>query len=390
MAERHDLIISGGGPVGLTLALGAARLGRSVLVLEQAPPQQGGGSFDGRMLALNRASRAVLERVGAWDALIPQLTAIEHVHVSQRGHFGVMTFHAAEQGVDALGWSVPGRALGLTLRRLAQETPGITLRQPARLEDFRLTAEGVDVRFHAGEAEEQAFGRLLVGADGTRSRVREVLGWPLEEKDYGAWAVIAQVETYHAHEGWAFERFTPDGPVALLPWRTRHHKAVMVVPDGEIDRIMALDDREWLAAFEEKMGPRFGGFATTSPRLRYPLRETYVQRVAEDRVVLLGNASHTQHPVAAQGLNLGLRDVADYLDGLAQDEALADPAWLGDYERRRQQDHRAVMGATDSLIALFQLPQPLAGHLRGAGLLGLQLAAPLKRRMAGFFMGERT
>ncbi|WP_294947558.1 FAD-dependent monooxygenase [Sulfurivirga sp.] len=390
MAERYDLIISGGGPVGLTLALGAARQGRSVLVLEQAPPEQGGESFDGRMLALNRASRAVLQRVGAWEALAPQLTAIEHVHVSQRGHFGVVTLHAGEQGVDALGWSVLGRDLGLTLQRLVQETPNITLRQPARLTDFRQTAEGVEVRFQGGEAEAQAHGRLLVGADGTRSRVREVLGWPLEEKDYGAWAVIAQVETHHPHDGWAFERFTPDGPVALLPWRTRQHKAVMVVPDREIDRIMGLDDSGWLAAFEAKMGPRFGGFAATSPRLRYPLKESYVQRVAEGRVALLGNASHTQHPVAAQGLNLGLRDVADYLDGLALEDALEDPAWLSDYEQRRRQDHRAVMGATDSLIALFQLPQPLAGHLRGAGLLGLQLAAPLKRRLAGFFMGERT
>ena len=387
---KVDLIIAGGGPVGLTLALGAARQGLRVALIERTPPlKQAGeqGSFDGRMLALNLGSQQLLQSLGIWPALAPVATPIRHVHVSQQGHLGVTTLHADQLGVPALGYSVLGYDLGRVLQQLAEAEPRIQLFQPARLMDFEQRDGGVEVQVQSDQGALRLTGRLLVGADGTQSTVRQILGWPLQEKDYGSHAMLAQVESWYPHKGWSFERFTPEGPVALLPFGTHRHKAVYVCPNDQLDRLMAQDDAAWLAAFTRKMGARFGGFRTTSPRLAYPLKEAYVPHVAEGRVALLGNASHTQHPVAAQGLNLGLRDVADYLEGLDTPQALDQPEWLVDFEIRRQRDHRAVMGMTDSLVTLFQLSQPLAGHLRGLGLMALEVMAPLKRRLAHFSMG---
>lgn len=383
LKPHYDLLISGGGPVGLTLALGASQLGLEVLVVEKSvETHTPAPSFDGRMLALNKSSMQLFEQVELYPRLAPKLTPIQHVHVSQQGYLGVTTLHAEEQGVEALGYSVLGRDLGEALASAVQQHGRITLLRPAEISAF--TQDDTQVSVHIGE--QTVSTALLVGADGTASTVRQQLGWPLEAKAYGSYAILAQVETYLPHENWAYERFTVEGPVALLPHQTHHHKAVMVVPAEQKEDILALSDQAYLAAFTDKMGPRCGGFKAASPRLAYPLQEAYVPRVAEGRVAIMGNASHTQHPVAAQGLNLGLRDVADYLAYLKQPQALSMPTWLQGYEVKRQRDHQAVMGMTDSLIALFQLPQPLAGHLRGVGLMGLELLPRLKRRLARFGM----
>ena len=379
-----ELIVVGGGPVGLALAIGAQREGvRTVVIERSAPRQTEGTAFDGRMLALNLASQQLLARIGVWDALAPHTTPIEHVHVSQQGHFGLTLMHAEEMGVPALGYSVLGADLGAVLWQVA-ERAGVQSLRPAQVVDVAVTDTGVAVQLQDGA---RLQGELLAGADGTYSRVREAMGWPLQEKDYGAHAVLAQVRTRQPHRGWSFERFTPTGPVALLPHRTHHHKAVYVCPNEELDRVMALDDHGWLDAFTAKMGPRLGGFDAVSPRLAYPLKEAYVPRVADGRVALLGNASHTQHPVAAQGLNLGLRDVADYLDALQQRDAWGSESWAKAYEQRRQRDHQAVMRMTDSLVTVFQCRLPAAGHLRGAGLVATQLLPVLKKRLARFSMG---
>jgi 2-octaprenyl-6-methoxyphenol hydroxylase len=376
--------------VGLTLALGAARLGLEVAVIERAPALDEGaeqGSFDGRMLALNLGSQQLLQSVGVWSALAPVSCAIRHVHITQKNHLGITTVHADQLGVPALGYSVLGRDLGRVLQQLAQAEPSIRLLQPARLSGFEQGDQGVEAQVQSEAGQQRLYGRLLVGADGTDSTVRHLLGWPIDQKDYGSYAILAQVESWYPHQGWSFERFTPQGPVALLPFGTHQHKAVYVCPADQRDELMALDDQQWLAAFTRKMGPRFGGFHTTSLRLAYPLKEAYVPRVAQGRVALLGNASHTQHPVAAQGLNLGLRDVADYLSGLETPQALAQPDWLEAFEAKRKADHKAVMGMTDTLVNLFQLPQPLVGHLRGMGLMALEMMPSLKRRLAHFSMG---
>ncbi len=389
--EQVDAVIAGGGPVGLTLALGLAQQGCRVTVLEKVEPKPGAlNSFDGRVLALSEGSRLILQQLGVWTALLSHLTPIKHIHVSQQGYLGLTLIHAHEMNVMALGYSIRAEALGAVLWQAVRAQVNIDIRCPARLLGFVQNEETVLVDFEQQGQRAQLQAKLILGADGTDSQVRQSLNWPLVQKSYRAWAILAQVDTYEPHEHWAFERFTSQGPVALLPLSTHSHKLVYVAPEAEYEDLLAMSDVDFVAAFTRKMGARFGGFHQLSARVAYPLTETYVERVAEGRAVLLGNASHTQHPVAAQGLNLGLRDVASLLAGL-QNHGLNDVGWLVQYERERQQDHRQVMGLTDGLIRVFEHPSPLVGHLRGVAMMALQAMPGLKRRLAHFSMrGAQT
>jgi 2-octaprenyl-6-methoxyphenol hydroxylase len=381
-------IIVGGGPVGLCLALGLAQLGGQVKLIEAIEPKpQAPNSFDGRVLALSEGSKRILDQLGVWVRLEPFTTPIAHVHVSQQGYLGLTLIHADELDVPALGYSIRASDLGQQLWQAVYEQPAIKCLCPAKLLDFQQDDLGVTVQIDYEGQSQTLRTDCLVGADGTHSQVRKTLGLALQQNDYQAWAILAQVETEKPHQGWAFERFTSDGPVALLPLKTHSHKLVYVTPDEGYADLMALSDAEFIQAFEQKMGARFGRYHSISPRVGYPLQETYVNKVVQGRVVLMGNASHTQHPVAAQGLNLGLRDVEDFFSGLSAGLVnLVNPQRLADYERQRQQDHRKVMGLTDGLIRVFEHPSPLVGHARGLAMMALQLMPKLKRRLAKFSM----
>lgn len=405
MQKNSDTIIVGGGPVGLMLALGLSQQGFHVQLLEAQPPSENfdeiskASAFDGRVLALSFGSIEVLQSLGIWQALKPFATAIEHVHVSQKGYLGITTIHAQEMGVNALGFSVQGRDLGRVLWQAVQGQSGIEVLAPAKLLDFNedeSQAYPVIAQVEQNDERIELQAKLIVGADGTNSMVRQTLGLALQEKSYGAYAVLAQIETEQHPYGWSYERFTVDGPVALLPMQGHQHKAVMVVPKDQLDEVMALDDKSYLQRFATKMGERLGAFIATSPRLAYPLKETYVENFTQGRALLLGNAAHTQHPVAAQGLNLGIRDINVLLQqiehlNLPSEQAItrvATPEFLQHYAELRQPDHQKVMGMTDSLIDLFQHKSPMVGHLRGLGLMALQALPMAKRRFSRFAMGK--
>lgn len=386
-----EVLIAGGGPVGLMLALGLAQKGIAVVMAEPLPlaatPEEARNAFDGRVLALSYGSRKILERLGVWEALRPLVTPIEHVHVSQKGYLGLTLLHAEEVGVPALGYSVQSNDLGKVLWQAVQACNAIKVLCPARLVDFSQDEQRVLATVQAADKTLTVQSRLIVGADGTESQVRKVLGLEMQQKSYHAFGVIAQMTTREHPQGWSFERFTEEGPVALLPMQGHRHKAVLVCPEEALDAVMALDDAAFMALFASKMGERLGGFCGVSARVAYPLKETYVPQMTQGRALLMGNASHTQHPVAAQGLNLGIRDIDAFLQGL---HAMQDPGertFLEAYAKARAEDHENVMGMTDSLIQVFQHTSPLVGHLRGIGLMALQAMPNLRRRFARFAMG---
>lgn len=383
-----DLVIAGGGPVGLTLALGMAQRGAKVDLIEVIAPESGQpNSFDGRVLALSEGSRLILQDLDVWADLQAYVTEIHHVHVSQKGYLGLTLMHSDEMDVPALGYSIRASDLGRVLWQKVQANKAIQLYCPAKLLSFKQQADGVQVSLQQGEQVIERRARLVVGADGTDSQVRQTMGFALQQKNYGAWAILAQVDTEKPHQNWAFERFTSEGPVALLPLNTASHKLVYVASESNYQTLLNLPDAEFIQAFSQKMGERFGAYQNISPRVAYPLKETYVKGVVKGHAVLMGNASHTQHPVAAQGLNLGLRDVEDFLKGLQPGLVnLTDPAFLAHYEQQRQQDHQKVMGLTDSLIRIFEHPSPLVGHARGLAMMTLQALPKLKRRLARFSM----
>ena len=404
-----DVFIAGGGPVGLMLAIGLSQQGKKVVLAERYLPEESElsevkNSFDGRVLAISKGSQVFLQNIGVWSDLQKFTTPIEHVHVSQKGYMGITTLHAEEVDVDALGFSVQSSDLGAVLWTWAKTSKNITLLCPAVLENFVQTHESVEITVKINSEQEHqndnqkdkeshdsqiVSAQVIIGADGTQSKVREILGLAIEEKSYDAFGILAQIETEQHPQGWAYERFTKDGPVALLPMHGHAHKAVLVCPKDQVDHIMGLDDENYLALFASKMGERLGRFVKVSLRIAYPLKETYVPQMTKGRAVLMGNASHTQHPVAAQGLNLGIRDIEVFLKGSLQQTDLGDQTWLNEYASQREVDHQKVMGLTDGLIQIFQHSSPVVGHLRGVGLMAMQAMPGLKRRFSKFAMRGR-
>ena len=397
-----DVVISGGGPVGLMLAVGLSHQGYKVVLAEAYEPTENApNSFDGRVLALSHGSMRVLQRLNIWSDLVPYVTEIHHVHVSQKGYLGVTKLHADEVGVPALGYSIQSSDLGRVLWQHVRQNDAVQVLCPARVVDFEELDDQVVAQIDVTSEDDESVhfevsASLIVGADGTDSQVRKILHLPLEEKSYDAFGVIAQIETEMHPENWSYERFTEEGPVALLPMQGHFHKAVLVCPQDEVESVKQLNDAEFIELFASKMGERLGEFTSVSPRVAYPLKETYVTTMAKGRAVLMGNASHTQHPVAAQGLNLGIRDIEVFLDMLkkAADEQSTDEMdesqFLQAYAEARKPDHEKVMGLTDGLIQIFQHQSPIVGHLRGVGLMALQAMPSLKRRFSKFAMGGQS
>ena len=392
---NSDAVISGGGPVGLMLALGFAQQDFQVVLAEAfLPSEDAPNSFDGRVLALSHGSMLVLKKLNLWCDLIEYVTEIHHVHVSQKGYLGLTKLHAEEVDVPALGYSIQSSDLGKVLWQHVQQNQQIQVLCPARLVTFEEQGSVIQAEIMM-ESESTGVprksyhvkARLIVGADGTGSKVRKILNLPIEEKSYQAFGVIAQIETEMHPQGWSFERFTENGPVALLPMKGRFHKAVMVCPEDEIELVKALDDAGYIKLFASKMGERLGQFKQVSPRVIYPLKETYVPQMSKGRALLMGNASHTQHPVAAQGLNLGIRDIEVFLEMASLKDDIGAPEFLEEYALVRKSDHEKVMGMTDGLIQIFQHHSPVVGHLRGIGLMAMQAMPTLKRRFSRFAMG---
>jgi 2-octaprenyl-6-methoxyphenol hydroxylase len=395
-----DVFISGGGPVGLMLAIGLAKQGRQVVVAEQFAPIAESdsldlvkNSFDGRVLAISKGSQQFLDKVGIWQAMAEFVTPIEHVHVSQKGYMGITILHSDEVGVDALGYSIQASNLGKALWKQANSEDNIQILCPAVLDSFEESENRVKAQItNSDESTNSCIevdAGLIVGADGTQSQVRKVLGLPIEEKSYDAFGILAKIETEKHPQGWAYERFTEQGPVALLPTEGHTHKAVMVCPKEKVDSVMQLSDDDYISLFASKMGERMGRFTGISPRIAYPLKETYVPQMSKGRAVLMGNASHTQHPVAAQGLNLGIRDIQVFLEMGSKTDDLGDRQLLAEYVLSRESDHQKVMGLTDTLIQVFQHSSPIVGHLRGLGLMAMQAMPGLKRRFSKFAMQGR-
>jgi len=395
---KSDVVIAGGGPVGLMLALGLAQQGQTVVLVEAfLPVENAPNSFDGRVLALSYSSMLVLESLGVWQDLMPFVTDILHVHVSQKGYLGITTLHAEEVGVSALGYSVQSCDLGDVLWKHVKQSVQIQVLCPAKVVDFTEVDGGVQVQVEQTEDSEPVMltveAKLIVGADGTHSQVRKIAQLPMEEKSYQAFGVLAQIETEEHPNHWSYERFTEEGPVALLPMKGHAHKAVLVCPEQDVERIKALNDQDFIALFASKMGERLGAFTRVSPRVVYPLKETYVPQMAKGRALLMGNASHTQHPVAAQGLNLGIQDIEVFLNEVQKMAQASDthdigqPLFLAKYAELRKPAHEKVMGLTDGLIQIFQHRSPIVGHLRGLGLMAMQAMPSVKRRFARFAMG---
>ncbi len=381
--------------IGSALAIALAPLGLKVAVVEAvARGEAEQPSFDDRSTALSRSSRRMFEALGLWGQVEAASTPITSIHVSDRGRFGFAHIDAAEQGVDALGHVVINRVLGEVLREHLAAVNGLEWICPARVTGVDASPTGVVVEVAEEGGGRKLSCRLLVVADGANSAVRAMLGIDASRVDYGQTAIIGNVLPDVAPANRAFERFTDNGALALLPTKDRRAAFVWVLPTVEAARVHALPDGEVLARLQATFGYRLGRFAKIGGRAAYPLTLTRAARLTAPRAVLVGNAAHGLHPVAAQGFNLGMRDVAALCDVIAD----ARSAWpdldrigsgevLRQYADWRASDHRKVVWFTHGLVRLFGSRRPSLRLARNLGMLAFDLVPGVRGTFARHTMG---
>ena len=380
--------------VGASLACALGGTGLEVAVLEAVPlGARSQPSYDERVIALAWGTRLILEGMGVWESVARESAPIEQIHVSDRGRFGFARLDRRSEGVEALGYVAPARVLGAALHRHLGALDNLSLYCPAQVVGFRVAEDRVSLEAQIEGRPRLLQARLLVAADGGDSRIRQRLGFALREWSYGHTAVISTVTPDRAQPGQAFERFTDSGPLAMLPMTGGRYSTVWTVRDETAAHLLTQGDRDFLAGLQECFGYRLGRLQQLGRRVAYPLRLLQVKEPVRRRLVLIGNAAHTLHPVAGQGFNLGIRDAAalgDVLGAVAARGAdPGDPLNLRQYADWRRRDQRSVTLITDALARVFSNPLAPVRWARNLGLLGLDLAPGLKHLAARQFMGLR-
>jgi 2-octaprenyl-6-methoxyphenol hydroxylase len=389
----YDIVIAGGGMIGTSLALALSPLGLRVAVVEavaRSAEQQ--PSFDDRSTALSRSTQRMFEAMGLWPGIVAASTPIRTIHVSDKGRFGFSHIDAAEQKVEALGYVVINRVLGQILRQALDEQPGVELICPGRIVAVDPGAERAAVTIDEDGRVREVSCCLLVAADGANSAVRDMIGISATRVDYAQWAVIGNLLPECPPVNRAFERFTEDGPLAMLPVSDDRAAFVWMNNPDRANELLELSDAAFTAAIQEAFGHRLGRFSKVGKRAAYPLALTRANGLIARRSVVVGNAAHGLHPVAAQGFNLGMRDVAALCDCIADSLTDGNPdigaaSVLEGYAEWRRDDQRKLVRFTDSIVRLFGDARGPVRSLRNIGMLGFDLVPGVRRLFAKHTMG---
>ncbi|WGS86996.1 2-octaprenyl-6-methoxyphenyl hydroxylase [Methylomonas sp. UP202] len=392
MAHDYDLIIVGAGLAGNCLALALRNSGLKIALVEANSREQLRHSPAGdRALALAKGSVELLEQLGAWRGVAAKATAIADIHISDRGHFGKTRLSAAEQGVDALGYVIVARDIEQHAADLVEKTDTDCLYQ-TRVAGLMAGYDAVNVSLKQADGRSlNLSAQVLVGADGGNSTVRKLLEIPQQVSEYGQTALVTTVQSALPNRHVAFERFTEFGPLALLPVAAKQSAVVWTRSHEQAEALLAVNDREFLAELQNCFGYRLGELKLVAPRRAFPLSLIRADSMVADRTVIIGNAVHQLHPVAGQGFNLGIRDVA-LLAELLMDQHdrggdLGAASLLRDYSRQRRQDHDRTIGFTDTVVRLFSNNRLPVAALRNAGLAVLDHLPFAKSALAKHAMG---
>ena len=394
-APAHDLTIVGAGLVGASLACALDALGLNTLLIEaSAGGAQPAPSFDERNLALGRASMNALTALGVWRHIQTPPASIRRVHVSSRGDFGSVVLDASDYRLDAFGAVVIARELGAALEARLDELTHLRRLRPARVTALE-TGEGTTtLRVESPDGGVESIEtRLLVAADGSHSALRDALGIAALRHDYRQQLFVASAMVEREHEGCAWERFTQDGPVAVLPLGNGRVGTICTVKADEAEAVAALDDDAYRQLLQSRFGYRLGRIGRVGKRSHYPLALIKAERLIAERAVLVGNAAQTLHPIGAQGFNLGLRDaltLAEVLETAIRDgREPGHPDDLRDYARRREPDREETLRFSDGLSRLFALTDPVVRFSRSLGFAALNGIPGLAERLAAGAMGFR-
>lgn len=401
---QQQVIIVGGGMVGLSLSLMLAKANIAVKLLEAvkypnyddqnvAPYHS---SFDARNTALSRRSVQIYQKLGLWDALQQHATPILQVHITEQGSFGKARLIAEQEKVESFGQVIENAWLGRVLLTQVRQQPLIELIDGVQVTALTQDAEQVHIEAQRGEETLKLESKLLIAADGRDSFCRQAIGVGVDVHDYDQVAIVTTVQTSKPHEHVGFERFSALGPLALLPLPGEYRRSVVwpVKKGTENEWLGEENDQHFLSALQQTYGDRAGKFEKTGKRFSYPLSQVLAHKQAVGRVILMGNAAHTIHPVAGQGFNLCLRD-ADVLvrylvNQLTTSDDLGNPDNLLAYEQARLSDQQRVIKFCDTVVRGFSNQNPLLKLIRNTGLIAFDVIPGVKPLVANYAMGLKA
>lgn len=388
---QYDVVIVGGGLAGLTTALSLAPVGLSVAVVEsQDPARMQKENFDGRTTAIAHAPQQLFQAIGVWEKLTEDAGAITDIRIVDGDSPLFLHYDHHEVGDAPMGYIVENYRLRKALYEAAEAEERITLYAPARYKEVTFGAQWAEITLESGEVLK---GKLVIAADGKRSALRERVGIKVLHWAYAQMGIVCVVAHEKHHNGVAVEHFMSAGPFAILPMAGGHHSSIVwTEQEALVPHLMALDEDAFMAELAVRFGDHLGKLKLASKRWSYPLSLTHARSYTAPRLCLVGDAAHAIHPIAGQGFNLGVRDVAVLADLVADAYRLGLDIGTGtvlqSYEALRRADNLTMVAATDLLNRLFSNDKKVATAARRFGLAMVQRMPPLKRRFMRHAMGH--
>lgn len=401
---HQQVIIVGGGMVGLSLALMLAKASIAVKLLEaikypnydDADLAPYHSSFDARNSALSRRSVQIYQELGLWDALQVHATPIFEVNITEQGSFGKARLKAAQEKVENFGQVIENAWLGRVLLTEVKKQPLIELIDGVQVTSLKQNKDQVYIEALRQDQCLSLQTALLIAADGRDSFCRQALGVGASEHDYDQVAIVTTVQTSKPHQHIGFERFSALGPLALLPLPGEYRRSVVwpVKKGTEHEWLGDENDQHFLDALQQTYGDRAGKFQKTGRRFSFPLSQVLAEKQAIGRVVLMGNAAHTIHPVAGQGFNLCMRDayvlVRSLTEQLSKSDDIGEPTMLLAYEQARLSDQQRVIKFCDSVVRGFSHQNPMLKLIRNTGLIAFDMIPGVKPLVANYAMGLKA
>ena len=390
--SNYDIAIIGGGLIGLCAALALQSEKQRVAVIEAtALHQPESDGLNARSIALAYSSIQVFKALNAWKSIKRQAAPIQSIHVSSQGRWGVTRLSAQALGLEAMGYVVENRVLAASLLERVEACDNITLLTEARFESIE-TGGPTHIRYKQADQSRQLIARMAIIADGANSKARDMLGVTHKTVDYGQSAIITNLAFQKPAQGMAFERFTEQGPLAVLPLGGNQYACVWTRRRETAEQLMQLAEVDFIADLQACFGYRMGFIEAVGHRFAFELHRTETSELVRHRCVVMGNAANALHPVAGQGFNLALRDIAELHEILAN-TAVSDlneselAQLLNRYQDNRKYEQSKVINLGDGLVTLFSNRLPILNHLRAGGLAALDLLPGFKNQVALAGMG---